>query len=74
MVALKLTAIGNSTGVILPKEVLEQLDVKKGDTIFLTKSPDGFRLTPYSSEFDEQMKVARRVMKKHRAVLRELAK
>jgi putative addiction module antidote len=74
MVALKLTAIGNSTGVILPKEVLEQLDVKKGDTIFLTKSPDGYRITPYSSEFDEQMKVARRVMKEDRDVLRELAK
>ncbi|MSO98950.1 MAG: AbrB/MazE/SpoVT family DNA-binding domain-containing protein [Rhodospirillaceae bacterium] len=74
MVALKITTIGNSMGVILPKEVLESMKLSKGDTIHLTQAPDGFRITPANPEFDEQMKVAREVMKRRRAVLRELAK
>jgi putative addiction module antidote len=74
MVALKITAIGNSLGVVLPKEVLARLRVGKGDTLFLTEAPDGFRVTPYDPEFEAQMDVARRVMKKRRNVLRELAK
>jgi putative addiction module antidote len=74
MIALKLTQIGNSTGVVLPKEALEKLRVSKGDVIYLTETPDGFRITPYDSEFEQQMTVAREVMKKRRNVLRELAK
>lgn len=74
MVTLKLTTIGNSLGVVLPKETLAKLHLEKGDTLFLTESPDGFRLTPYSPEFAQQMSVARKIMKKRRAVLRELAK
>ena len=74
MVALKITAIGNSLGVVLPKEVLARLRVEKGDTLYLTEAPDGFRVTPYDPEFEAQMDVARRVMKKRRNVLRELAK
>jgi len=72
--ALKLTSVGNSVGVILPKEALARLKVDKGDTIYLTEAPDGYRVTPYAEGFDEKMAVARRIMKKHRAVLRELAK
>ena len=74
MTALKLTQIGNSVGVILPKEILARLKLEKGDTVFVTDAPQGVMLTPYSAEFDEQMTAARRVMKKRRAVLRELAK
>lgn len=74
MLALKLTAIGNSVGATFSKEVLAKLKVGKGDTIYLTESPDGFRLTPYSPEFVEQMEAARSVMKKRRNALRELAK
>ena len=74
MVALKLTAIGNSTGVVLPKEVTLKLGVEKGDTVFLTESPDGYRLTPYNPEFETQMVAARKIMKKRRNALRELAK
>lgn len=74
MIALKLTQIGNSTGVILPKEALEKMRVAKGDMIYLTETPDGFRVTPYDEEFERQMTVAREVMKKRRNVLRELAK
>lgn len=73
-IALKLTSVGNSVGVILPKEALAKLKVGRGDTIYLTESPDGYRVTPYSPGFEEKMTVARRIMKKHRGLLRELAK
>ena len=71
---LKLIQIGNSVGVTLPKEVLAAMKVDKGDTITVTPAPDGFRLTPYDAETDSQMEVMRRVMKKRRNALRELAK
>ena len=74
MLTLKLTAVGNSIGVVLPKEALTKLKLEKGDTVFLTESPDGYRLTPYSPEFETQMTIARQIIKKRRDVLRELAK
>lgn len=72
--ALKITQIGNSLGVILPREVLARLKVEKGDVVHLTESPDGVRLTPHDPVFEAQMELARKVMKKRRAVLRELAR
>jgi putative addiction module antidote len=74
MTALKLTQIGNSVGVILPKDVLARLKLEKGDTVFVTDAVNGVTLTPYSPEFEAQMAAARAVMKKRRNVLRELAK
>jgi putative addiction module antidote len=74
MTALKLTQIGNSVGVILPKEVLARLKVEKGDLLFVTDAANGVMLTPYSPEFETQMEAARSIMKKRRNVLRELAK
>jgi putative addiction module antidote len=74
MVKLKLTTVGSSTGLILPKEVLSRLYVVKGDSVFLTESPDGVRITPYNPEFEEQMTLARKFMRERRDVLRELAK
>ena len=74
MTTLKLTQIGNSVGVILPKEVLARLKLGKGDTVFVTDAANGVTLTPYSPEFEAQMEVARKAMKKRRDVLRELAK
>jgi putative addiction module antidote len=74
MVKLKVTTIGSSVGVVLPKRVLARLKVSKGDSLFLTESPDGFRITPYDSEFEEQMSMARKFMHDRRNVLRELAK
>jgi putative addiction module antidote len=74
MIKLKLTAVGNSAGVVFSKEVLARLKVAKGDTVYLTESTDGYRLTPYNPEFENQMEAARKIMKKRRAVLRELAK
>ena len=71
---LKVTTVGSSAGVVLPKEVLTKLKVVKGDSIFLTESPDGFRITPYNPEFEEQMDLARKFMRERRDVLRELAK
>lgn len=72
---LKITAVGNSAGVILPKEVLARLKVEKGDAVYLIETADGgYRLTPHDPEFEAQMIVARQVMKDRRAVLRELAK
>lgn len=74
MAALKLTQIGNSVGVILPKEVLARLKLGKGDTVFVTDAANGVMLTPYDAAFETQMTAARDVMKRRRAVLRELAK
>ncbi len=74
MIRLKLTAIGNSAGVVLPKDVLARLKLEKGDSVYLTESPDGYRLTPYNPEFEQKMETARKIMKKRRAALRELAK
>lgn len=71
---LKLTAMGNSVGAVFSKEVLAKLKVGKGDTLFLTESADGFRLTPYNPDFEAQMNAARAIMKKRRNALRELAK
>lgn len=74
MHALKLTQIGNSVGVILPKEILARLKLEKGDTLFVTDSPEGLRLTPHDPVFESQMALARGLMKSRRAVLHELAK
>jgi len=74
MTTLKITQIGNSMGVILPKEVLARLKLEKGDTLFLTDAPGGVTLTPYDAAFESQMQSARQIMKSRRAVLRELAK
>jgi putative addiction module antidote len=71
---LKLTTMGNSIGAVFSKEALAKLKVGKGDTLFLTESPDGYRLTPYNPDFEAQMNAARAIMKKRRNALHELAK
>ncbi len=74
MTGLRLTRVGNSVGVVLPKESLARLKLELGDTVYLTESPEGFRITPYDPEFAAQFSVAENVMKRRRAALRELAK
>ena len=74
MAALKLTSIGNSVGVILPKELLVKLGVQKGDTLFTVETPDGLKLSVSDPDHEAQMEVARQLMHKWRNVLRELAK
>ncbi|WP_419663306.1 putative addiction module antidote protein, CC2985 family [Desulfosarcina variabilis str. Montpellier] len=68
------TKIGNSTGVILPKEVVARLKIKKGDSVYLTETADGYTLSPYDPEFEAQMVAARKGMAKYRNALHELAK
>ena len=74
MSAIKLIAVGNSVGMTLPKELLTRLGVQKGDTLYAIETPDGIRLTTADPEFEAQLEVAKRGMKKWRNVLRELAK
>ena len=71
---LKITAVGNSAGVILPKELLARLRLRKGDALYATELPDGVKLTPFDPELAGQMEVAERVMREDRNVLRKLAK
>jgi putative addiction module antidote len=74
MVSLKVTKMGESVGIILPKEVLERVKLGEGDTVFLTESSEGLRITSYDPAFEEDMRIAREVMGKRRNLLRELAK
>jgi len=71
---LKVTKIGNSLGVILPRDLLGKLQLDKGDSVFLVDTPEGFRLTPYDPAFAEQMESARALMRKRRNVVQELTR
>jgi len=70
---LKITTIGNSAGVILPRELLTRLRLEKGDELFALETPDGIRLTTYDPELAKQMEVAEAVMRKRRTLLHKLA-
>ena len=74
MLALKVTTVGNSAGVVLPKEVMARMHLSKGDTIYLVETADGYRITPYNEQFQDQMGTAERIMREDRDVLRALAK
>jgi len=74
MVKLKVTTVGSSAGVVQPREVLARLKIEKGDTLFLTEAPDGYRIKPFDPDFERQMRLASRVMRERRNVLKELAK
>ena len=71
---LKITKIGNSAGVILPKEVLARLRAGVGDTLHITEAPDGIRITAADPSFADKIAVAERIMREDRDILRELAK
>lgn len=71
---LKLRAVGTSTGLVLPKETLQRLNVKRGDVLFAVETPGGYLLTPYDPDLEEQLAIGREVMKEHRDTLRALAK
>jgi putative addiction module antidote len=71
--SLKIIPVGNSAGVILPKEVLARLKVEKGDSLYVTEVPLGIRLVPFDEEFATQMEAAREVMRENRDVLQRLA-
>ncbi|MBV8474857.1 MAG: AbrB/MazE/SpoVT family DNA-binding domain-containing protein [Hyphomicrobiales bacterium] len=75
MIELKLRKIGNSLGVVLPKEALARLNVGEGEQIYLTEAPDGgYRLTPFDPTFEEKMAKARDIMRRYRNTLQALAK
>lgn len=75
MIDLKVRKVGNSLGVVLPKEILGRLHLQDGDRLFLIETPEGgYRLTPYDPEFEEQMKLAEEGMARYRNTLRALAK
>jgi len=70
---LKVTTVGNSVGVVLPREILERLHVEKGDSLYVLETPNGIELTAYDPEFAEQFELAKRVMREDRDALRKLA-
>jgi putative addiction module antidote len=70
---VKVTTVGNSTGIVLPKELLTKLNIEKGDTLYVTETPDGVQLTPYEEEFARTMDVAESIMRRYRDALRQLA-
>jgi len=70
---LKITTVGSSVGIVLPKAILERLRVEKGDTLYVHETPNGIELTPYDPEFAEDMAVAEKVMRENRDLLRKLA-
>jgi putative addiction module antidote len=72
MAVLKVTTVGNSIGVILPKELLERLRVGKGDSLYVIETKQGIELTPYNPEFAQQMEATERVMREDRDALRKL--
>ena len=74
MTTLKLTQIGNSVGVILPKEVLARLKLQKGDTVFVTDEANGVMLTPYDPALDQQIEIGREFMREYRDTFHQLAK
>ena len=73
MTTVTLTTVGNSVGIVIPREILAKMRVEKGDTLYVLETPGGIELTPYSPEFDRQMQIAEEVMRKNRDVLRKLA-
>jgi len=72
---LKLRKVGNSVGVVLPKEALAHLNADEGDTVSVTDGPDGsLRMSPHKAEVARQMEAVQDVMKRYRHTMRELAK
>jgi putative addiction module antidote len=70
----KIIAIGNSVGIVLPKETLARLKLEKGDTVCISETPYGAHLTPYDEQFNRKVEATEKVMKKYRDTLRKLAK
>ncbi len=73
MHSLRITTVGNSAGIVLPREILDRLHVEKGDSLYVLETPNGIELTPYNPELAKQMDAAEQVMREDRDVLRKLA-
>ena len=72
-IAVKVTTVGNSTGIVLPKELLGHLNVEKGDTLYISKTSNGFYLTAYDETFMRKMDAMEKVMGNYRDALKKLA-
>lgn len=73
-VTLKITKVGNSAGVVLPKELLTKLRAGLGDTLYVSETPDGVRVTASNPDFEAKMALAEQIMRDDRDILRVLAK
>lgn len=71
---LKVLRIGNSLGVVLPREIIADLNVEKGDRLYLTRSPEGYRITKSDPDFERRIALARRMMSRRHNALRGLSK
>ena len=69
----KVTTVGNSVGIVLPKKLLDRLHIEKGDTLYISETPGGVQLTPYKAEFARVVEAGRRATRKYRNALRKLA-
>jgi putative addiction module antidote len=74
MASLKVVQVGNSLGVILSREIIERLRLAKGDEVAVVETPNGIELTPYDPDFDRKLEAAKKVTKRNRKALRQLAK
>lgn len=75
MLSFRVTTVGASAGFILTKEAMAHMHLQKGDTVYLTETPDGgYRLTPYNPDFARQMELAEQIMHDDREVLKALSK
>ena len=74
MIKVKITTVGNSMGILLPKEALSKMKASKGDTLYLVENQDGYSLTPYQQDFESQIEASEDIMKRYKNTLRELAK
>ncbi len=74
MATLKITQIGNSLGLILPREIVERMRLEKGESVSVVATAQGIEITPFDPDFDKKLEAARKVTKRYRNALRELAK
>ena len=70
---LKIRRVGNSLGASIPKEILSQLNVGEGDSLYVTRTPNGIELTPYDPEFQQAMTASRKVISRYRNALKKLS-
>jgi putative addiction module antidote len=74
MLKAKITQVGNSSGIVLGREILAKLHAERGDEVFLIETEDGYRIVSYNPEFEKQMLLAKKLLKKYRDVFHMLAK
>lgn len=74
MSSLKLTAVGTSTGAVIPKEMLARMKVGKGDTLYAIETPEGYLITPYDPAIEGELEAGRKLMKDYRDTFKALAK